>query len=41
MAAQTQTPASTDSPTRRRAVDRTANTIVPAAEDCPYTQFFW
>ncbi|MPD03507.1 hypothetical protein E2C01_099148 [Portunus trituberculatus] len=40
MAAQTQTAATTDSPSRR-AVPKTVKTVVPAIEDCAYTQFYW
>ncbi|XP_045116733.1 protein N-terminal glutamine amidohydrolase-like [Portunus trituberculatus] len=39
MAAQTQTAATTDSPSRR-AVPKTVKTVVPAIEDCAYTQFY-
>lgn len=39
MAAQTHTSGDTDSPSRR-IVAKPVKTIVPAAEDCPYTQFY-
>ncbi|KAK8380133.1 hypothetical protein O3P69_016642 [Scylla paramamosain] len=35
----TQTAAATDSPSRR-AVPKTVKTVVPAIEDCAYTQFY-
>ena len=41
MAAQTQSAGTTDSPTRRRAIEKSSNSIVPPADECPYTQYYW